>query len=201
MEQCEALFDIGYCKCASSCSCPTDKRVPKEEKKFLNDQRKNRNMFIGEVDRKNTARMVKIYKKTHSSMVTALPGTSTQQESSSNPASPCSSPAASISENSDSDYNLPPCKKTKVSSISLESIAIAADRTNTSHRSTAIIASATLQAHGIVSNQDCSKVIDKSQIFRARTKVRTRLSTSAQSSQEPIGALFFYGKKDDSLEH
>ena len=47
------LFDICSCKCKQIqlCCCPREKKVPKEEQKFLLDQRQERKMRIGGIDR------------------------------------------------------------------------------------------------------------------------------------------------------
>ena len=47
------LFDISTCKCASfqACNCPTEHQVPKEEQKFLTDQKRLRKMIIGSLDK------------------------------------------------------------------------------------------------------------------------------------------------------
>ena len=51
-----------------------------------------------------------------------------------------------------------------VSSKTLKSLAEVSDRTGISHRSAAMIASATLQDLGVISETDKSKVIDKNAI-------------------------------------
>ena len=43
------------------CSCSTDKKISKIEKRFLSEQRNKRSMIIGNVDQTNTARNVKKY--------------------------------------------------------------------------------------------------------------------------------------------
>lgn len=47
------LFDIARCKCniLANCSCPKDSKVPIDERPFLIDQRTNRKMKIGNVDK------------------------------------------------------------------------------------------------------------------------------------------------------
>lgn len=51
------LFGICACKCSesASCKCPLDRRVPLIERDFLNDQRNERKMVIGGVDKERTA--------------------------------------------------------------------------------------------------------------------------------------------------
>ena len=51
-----SLFDISICKHieSTSCDCKADTKVPEKWKFFLNDQRTSRNMFINEVDKRQT---------------------------------------------------------------------------------------------------------------------------------------------------
>ena len=49
----------------------------------------------------------------------------------------------------------------------------------------------TLQDHGLISVDDKSLVIDKTRIFRERSRVRRGLNISAQDNQSPIRALYF----------
>ena len=50
------LFDITFCRCLNfaSCCCPKKMRVPKREQTFLRDQRAIRNMYIEELDKKES---------------------------------------------------------------------------------------------------------------------------------------------------
>lgn len=54
------LFDIAACKCAiNNCSCDAARKVPQREAKFLNDQRTNRKMAIGAIDKATTQKLTK----------------------------------------------------------------------------------------------------------------------------------------------
>ena len=55
------LFDICSCKCKQIqlCCCPREKNVPKEEQMFLLDQRQERKMQIGGIDRILSAKLQK----------------------------------------------------------------------------------------------------------------------------------------------
>ena len=52
VDQCNRLCDIGYCHCEAQCCCPLAKRVPKDEVRFIRDQRSSRKMYIGGIDKK-----------------------------------------------------------------------------------------------------------------------------------------------------
>ena len=50
------LFDFSSCKCYSfsTCSCPKQMKIPVLEQMFLTDQRNERKMIIGNVDKEAT---------------------------------------------------------------------------------------------------------------------------------------------------
>lgn len=56
MEQSKQLFDVASCKCVdfSSCKCIRDKKVSKAEQPFLIDQKNERKLFIGSIDKVET---------------------------------------------------------------------------------------------------------------------------------------------------
>ncbi|CAG4960187.1 unnamed protein product [Parnassius apollo] len=55
-KDCEVLFDIASCKCKSlsTCSCEKTRKIPKQDHEFLLDQRGERRMMIGSLDKKAT---------------------------------------------------------------------------------------------------------------------------------------------------
>jgi len=55
------LFDISACRCLdfSNCTCPREVKVPALEHEFLLDQRKERKMIIGSLDKKTTCKLTK----------------------------------------------------------------------------------------------------------------------------------------------
>ena len=61
------LFDICTCKCKETvCHCCKTRKVPKQEMKFLNDQRSSRKMIIGKIDAAETAVLQKQLKRKES---------------------------------------------------------------------------------------------------------------------------------------
>lgn len=44
------LFDISTCRCKDHCNCPYDSKIYRQQISFLNDQRNERTMFLGEID-------------------------------------------------------------------------------------------------------------------------------------------------------
>ena len=203
VEKSKLLFDIGYCKCETQCSCPPNQRVPKEEMRFFRDQKTLRKMFIGGVDKKKKNRRVKMYESSQPTASNPVPIASTSVMDTDTASNHMfSSPSSESDSENEWEPRLPPPKRAKVANKSLEKVAIIADRTGISHRNAALIATAALEDHGIVSKEDTSRVIDKSKVFRARLRTRACLREEAsETSQEPIRTLFFDGKKDNSLEH
>ena len=192
VEKTKLLFDIGYCKCETQCSCPPNQRVPKEEMRFFRDQKTLRKMFIGGVDKKKNRR-VEMYDSSEPTASNPVPIASTSvMETDTALNHIFSSPSSESDHENQWELCLPPPKRAKMVNMSLEKVAIIADRTGISHRNAALIATAALEDHGIVSKEDTSRVIDKSKVFRARLRTRACLREEASgTSQEPIRTLFF----------
>ena len=71
LQSLENLFDICACKCfdsgareRSACKCPLACKIPATEWEFWIDQKTNRNMFIGKVDKEVTVKLQKKAKRT-----------------------------------------------------------------------------------------------------------------------------------------
>ena len=134
--KCNELFDCAACQCKCSCKCPVEKKLPKIELGFLRDQRTSRKMIIGGIDRNVTSRNVKNYQSMPCVGDDMQPSTSglqvgaTQHESSSSSNTPLHS----------ADEFVPPAaKKSRLCSKRLPALAMAADRTGTSNRSTGLM--------------------------------------------------------------
>ena len=107
-----------------------------------------------------------------------------------------SSPSSESDHENEWEPCLPPPKRAKMVNMSLEKVAIIADRTGISHRNAALIATAALEDHGIVSKEDTSRVIDKSKVFRARLRTRACLREEASgTSQELVPERYLSIKK------
>ena len=54
-----SLFDIAACNCLDliSCTCPRESKVPELERDFLLDQRNERKMVIGSLDKETTCKL------------------------------------------------------------------------------------------------------------------------------------------------
>ena len=55
------LFDVAVCHCTNfnDCCCPRELKVPALEREFLIDQRNNRKMIIGGLDKVTTSKLIK----------------------------------------------------------------------------------------------------------------------------------------------
>ena len=177
------LFDIAACKCSlnkKKCYCEKSNKVPNEEIKFLSDQRGDRRMFIGNIDRTNSNRRSKTYKRKES-------GTLHHELSESDIIISDDSNLPDSEPINDPDFSPSPCcSKSLQNRFSFPATALIADRTGTSDRTTALLASAVLQDYGAITEQDSSKTIDRSKIRRNRSKKRSELQHQDQAGQKKL---------------
>ncbi|CAI6353446.1 unnamed protein product [Macrosiphum euphorbiae] len=207
LEMAQQLFDIAACKCPEPkfCKCPTFKKIPFLELKFMEDQRTVRKMGVGGVDQKETKNMRdkeerKIKRIARSKSLQTIKNI--QGESTS-----FFSPESESGQDSDSEtdewcpqkrslslessyYN---CKKLKNASV-------AADRFVVSSGSAAAIISGALQDYKLVTGSDSSLLVDKSKLNRQRSKIRTEKREEASISLQTntVTAIYFDGKKDET---
>ncbi|CAG9791202.1 unnamed protein product [Diatraea saccharalis] len=202
LKKSEILFDICSCKCKilSQCNCPRSVKVPKEEHDFLIDQRGERKMRIGGIDRNRTKSLQKKFVRKQASTKIYLKSDNNQ--------SIMPEKELMLSTSSDSDTNvsypeklhkyieepLPSTSGTMENKICVKSLPVLSqicDRYGVSDRAGAAIASAVL--HELSSDI----VIDKSKLRRERRKTRDALV----KTQAPLNlpALYFDGRKDKTL--
>ena len=199
------LFDIAACKCAiNNCSCDAARKVPQREAKFLNDQRTNRKMAIGAIDKATTQKLTKqLLRKEKRSQGKAGPSHSEASMSgaatlASFSDSDATSTTDECDDNSEIEYRT---DKTPSSTnfFRLPSVALACDRSRVSDRTAASIVSATLKDIGIISPEDASKIVDRSKIRRARGKKRVETKQHDETDQKNVVSIFFDGRKDRTL--
>ena len=97
-------------------------------------------------------------------------------------------------DGSDSDYVAVP--STSQNRITSTSTAIVAERTGTSDRSVAMIASAVLEDVGLIAHGSNSNVIDMSKVRRSRSGSRKKLKTAQDKNKSEC--IFFDGKIDET---
>lgn len=203
LQQSEILFDICSCKCKiiSQCNCPREAKVPKEEHDFLIDQRGERKMRIGGIDRNRTKSLQKKFVRKQGTKKICL-------KSDNNP-SKMPEQELILSSSSDSDTSvshpvklhkkteepLPSTSGTTEHKKCMKSLPVLSqicDRYAVSDRAGAAIASAVL--HELSSDI----VIDKSKLRRERRKTRDTLMKNQAPLKLP--ALYFDGRKDKTLK-
>lgn len=206
--QSKILFDICSCKCTdiNVCICDKNKKVPLIERTFLCDQRTERKMRIGGVDKEITKKIQKRdERRSHeragpskSLAATSVDVTDLLEESSS---------SEDLSEDPEFkwSYSLDTVpakigpKKTGQLRIPLPNIARMADMTGASNRTVAKIETAALQDFGLVSSDNPINVIDKSKIRRELTKKRKAVQEIANHSEKSIQGIYFDGRKDQTM--
>lgn len=203
-ESINKLFDIATCKCVSRELCKCVTKVPVAEENFLKDQRNERKMYIGSVDKVTTQTMQRreIRKRKYEEF--AAKCNVTPSTSSSAPAIVWTS-GSSSAETSDEDDQFrtaelvsnPSLKKTQQMRDKLKNLATTCDRTGVSDRSAALIVNAALLDLNVISTVDSSKVVDRSKIRRERQKIRKELQSIEK--HEPLTAIYFDGRKDKTL--
>nr|CAH7712438.1 unnamed protein product [Callosobruchus chinensis] len=213
----QKLFDICYCKCADkiSCKCEKTKKIPALEWDFIIDQRGQRKMAIGNVDKKETNKLKRKHERMSKSSnlnvvceYDAIPSTSGLQSFKGKPV-PGDSSSDSISstdvDDQDFQWSYPFGslsqstefqKKPKQMRVSLPSTAKAVDLTGVSNRAAAKIVSAVLVDLNMVNKSNPDKVVDKNKIRREIKKNRYRLQNQNTDLSEHLGGLYFDGRKD-----
>lgn len=210
------LFDIAACRCDISkvCNCEKSRKVPLCEREFIQDQRSERKMCIGGLDRKSTKKNLKLIDRKLKRQEYEEKA-STSKESSFVPHQQASfhyhQSDSSINEDSCEEYKEPENNLsysedvTEVGSTSRNfqkypTLAITLDRYGVSDRAGAAIVSAALQDMGVITENNTSQVVDRSKLRRAREKQRTELKSSAMGCrfQNNFG-LYFDGRKDKTL--
>jgi hypothetical protein len=188
------LFDICTCKCSdfNKCRCERSRKVPINERIFLNDQRNSRYMIIGAVDPVRS----RLTWQNEERKSLALE----RQSKNANPS--YFSQNSSLLDRLDCSNGKSPSTSTLNRSVSkqmrteLPRLAMEADRYHLSDRVTASIATAVLSDLSVVTKEDQSMIIDKNKVRRSREKNRANLKSNSSCLLE---ALYFDGRKDSTL--
>nr|CAH7743086.1 unnamed protein product [Callosobruchus chinensis] len=189
----QKLFDICYCKCADkiSCKCEKTKKIPALEWDFIIDQRGQRKMAIGNVDKKETNKLKRKHERMSKSSnlnvvceYDAIPSTSGLQSFKGKPVpGDSSSDSISSTDVDDQDFQWSYSfgslsqstefqKKPKQMRVSLPSTAKAVDLTGVSNRAAAKIVSAVLVDLNMVNKSNPDKVVDKIKIKKNRYRLQ-----------------------------
>ena len=197
-----ALFDVCTCKCQdiSKCTCEKNRKVPKNEEKFLLDQRSERLLVIGRVDKAETKHLQKKIRRRLTRAQQEIPQPST---SAFNIHDQQGEDTGEVEEQDSSDEpwtmpsNMKPKRASQNQMRSLEQTSVTCDRFQVSDRAGAAIATSVLSDLGFVSSEDRSRIIDKGKLRRERQKQRTALQHKGDI--QGIKGLYFDGRKDKTL--
>lgn len=212
-----SLFEFCACKCVDfdNCSCPKDKKIPVLERNFILDQRNERKMFIGNIDKIETSKMIKKAQRKTSiaeRKVFLSQSTSRHDDPMSEEEDGSSSSELSLKLSKDEDYvpsissvtRINSSKKTCDKSISkssksfkklkLSSFAEACDRVGVSNRGAALLSSSLMEDITFHNTDSASVIIDKNKIQRERSN--TRIAKQREEDGSSITSLYFDGKKD-----
>lgn len=192
----QILFDIATCRCESfdNCTCEKIRKIPIKERNFLLDQRTDRKMAIGGVDRETTKKITSLLARKRRHVDVELDG-----NKSTLPGPSCSS-SSRLSEKcvsfttSTNQYNMAP----KVAK-DLPIVARTLDRYSISDRAGAAIVSAVLQDVGLISQNNMSNVVDRSKIRRIRLKKRSAFANELIIFDSNQFGIYFDGRKDKTL--
>lgn len=201
------LFDIAFCKCASfqKCKCQKNDKVPISERNFLIDQRGERKLAIGSVDRAKTEKLnEKIKSKNSTKSETTADRQSHAGPSHSNFKLSPSPEIIDISGSRDPDYVPSKSygeKKTAEKKVSFEKTALVIQRYGVSDRAAAALTSSVLDDVGYTSNIGTKVIVDKSKVRREIVKVSTSLKRKRVESlsDDPLLGLYFDGRHDKTL--
>lgn len=209
----KTLFDIATCKCQSfvSCTCEKQRKIPKQEQVFLQDQRTSRKMILGPVDIKETIKAQKkeerrnreisktmICKTVFGSNISVPEIIKIGDSYTSESASDVDQSATSFEE---IQAELQPESSATNSQmrLPLPTVARICDQFGLSDRTAAAVTSAVLQDVGLITDNNTNLVIDRSKVRRARQKNRSDMKTKFIASSTEVKGLFFDGRKDKTL--
>lgn len=221
------LFDICSCKCLSSlaCNCTKERKIPSIEWTFIKDQRSERKMVIGKVDKEETAKLEKKIERKSQELERSFGHANLNlEEPVAGPSGLCSGKIKSFDENDNSGDNsssdnsiksdlndqefmwsYPLEKRPKLAEkkstkrLSLNRTAKAADLTGVSSRTAAKIVNAVLEDMNLISKDDASLVVDKNKIRREVNKNRLQLQDVKRTENVSIKGLYFDGRKDETM--
>ncbi|XP_031637031.1 uncharacterized protein LOC116349635, partial [Contarinia nasturtii] len=194
------LFDIASCKCEDEniCACPDGKKVPTHLWRFIIDQRTVRRLSFRSIP--SASQDPGPSNAFNANIDVDQPPNYVENENDSNDAT------EQIAETESFQFGVnlrsgfveykDDIPKT-YNKVELKQVALIADRYNISDRAAAAIASATLYDFSIITPENTVYVIDRYKIRRSRK--RTRTDQIGALTFDNIEAVYFDGRKDDTL--
>lgn len=204
---CRKAVDLCECPVSIVCTCEKSKKVPVIELKFLYLQRKHSLGKIGNVDVKESKKIIQRQKRKNTEYSRCQSNVdSLSQPSCSKTMEPTQIEdfdSTEINRNEDSSDEVeefePVVKTPWQMRVKLTNTALTSDRFGVSDRATAAIASSLLQDFGIITETEHSNVIDKNKIRRGKKVIRTELQVQNQAELNTFQGLYFDGRKDDTI--
>jgi len=211
------LFDIAACKCVlHDCRCKKERKVPVQEREFLQDQRTLRIMCMSTVDAVTTRKLLqrqkrktdgdkavrpkKYIKMSDAVKINVVPFdvdsdvSKSDKDSDSDSGESIAKPSSHTETTAtDSFARSPPILRR-----GMPALARACDRHGISDRSAAAVASAVLEDLGLITASDSTNVIDQSKVRRERKKTRDELC-SREPDSVGLRCLGFDGRKDKTI--
>lgn len=207
------LFDIASCKCSDYLLCKCKNKIPTREHDFIEDQRHDRKMIIGSVDKVVTKKLERsLYRKiveTQSPVASTSSSRSDMnlplyQDISDSSSGSSDGSATSVYEKNTKTGtrdDSPETRRTKQMRISLPNLAQACDRTGVSDRAASLITNSVLQDLSIILVEHHDKIIDRSKIRRERKKMRNQIKIDDTKNFKSLHGIYFDGRRDKTLQN
>ena len=211
-----SLFDICSCKCSerATCKCPKERKVLASEWDFLQDQRADRNMTIGGVDKKvseawhnNDIRKEAFVKQAIVEEIRCDNMRKDRAEALTEFMDFEQSEHYEVSTNNDEDFlpetaSLPSSSESSNQNrLNLPCFIAEVDRYQISDRAAAALATGLLKDLGKISDTDKSLVLDRYKVRRDRkSRQKERKKKKKEESSGGIKCIGFDGKKDKNTK-
>lgn len=203
------LFDIAECQCLeyNNCACPRDAKVPTLEREFLLDQRNERKMVIGCLDKETTNKLSnkseRALKRQRYYESITCDESNAAYNISIDEIDPNSSDDDDKCEDSENNEESESETESSRNMTKFPTVARECDRYGISDTAGAAIATAVLVDYGIIKKDDRIAIIDRAKLRRQRQQLRTSLMQKANVSlsESAVGpkAIFFDGRKDKTM--
>ena len=194
------------------CVCPRDQKLPEIELAFLKAQREK----VGEIsayqmgphDVKETARQRKTLKRKEVDKEREERQLKKQREESKqdlqliddeikDDTTVEEDETEEAGPSSVSEHEIPPSTSSR-NNMRIDNIALASIRYGVSATATAAIATAALQDARVITTEDTSRVIDRSKVARAKSRMMKETQLETATSENDIPCVFFDGRQDQT---
>ena len=217
------LFDIARCSCSIDCTCALDDQVPPSLKEFLKDQRGERKISGRKLSLRGATAGLELDRKRRAEMDLTLlrkeellAKKQKQEEKNEmeleeqfktvkledieiDSESDWEDEPDDESQEEDSDGEGGEKEKEKRNTTSLEPLAMGCDMVKVSDSVGAFLGTCALIAHGLITKEDPSLIIDPSKLRRARLKFGQKTASSRRVLAKKLPGLYTDGKRSATL--